>query len=113
LNIKRRSLATNLKWEDYFTQCLYRPFDTRAYFHHEDVVDRPRNEVMYHMLAGNNLGIGTTRAGEIGRGWEHTLCARNIIQHYTVSLKETNYLFPLYLYPASKRDTLFDIDVHS
>ncbi len=61
---KRRSLAANSKWVGYFTQCLYRPFDIRAYFHHEDVVELPRHEVMFHMMAGNNLGIATTRSIE-------------------------------------------------
>jgi predicted helicase len=36
---------------------------------------------------------------EIGGGWEHVFCSRAVIQHHTVSLKEVNYLFPLYLYP--------------
>jgi len=110
LNSTRRSLAANPEWERYFTQCLYRPFDTRAYFHHEDVVELPRHEIMRHMLAGKNIGIGTTRAVEIGRGWEHVLCSSHIIQNHTVSLKETNYLFPLYLYPDAKQQTLLDVD---
>ena len=85
LRTKRRSLAANAQWETRFTQCLYRPFDTRAYFHHEDVVELPRHEVMHHMLAGNNLGIATTRAVEIGRGWEHVLCSYSVNQQHTVS----------------------------
>lgn len=108
LNRKRRSLAANAQWTTYFTQCLYRPFDLRAYFHHEDVVELPRHEVMFHMMAGNNLAIATTRSIEIGRGWEHVWCSQNIIQHHTVSLKETNYLFPLYLYPDPNKQGLFD-----
>jgi len=63
---------------------------------------------MYHMLVGDNLGIATTREVEIGRGWEHVLCSSKIIQHHTVSLKETNYLFPLYLYPDPNKKGLFD-----
>jgi predicted helicase len=60
------------------------------------------------MMAGNNLGIATTRSIEIGRGWEHVWYSKNIIQHHTVSLKETNYLFPLYLYPDPHKKGLFD-----
>ena len=110
LNARRRSLAANPQWEASFTQCLYHPFDIRAYFHDENVVELPRHEVMQHMVTGNNLGIATTRNVEIGRGWEHVLCTKDVIQHHTVSLKETNYLFPLYLYPNPKKDTLFDAD---
>jgi predicted helicase len=53
------------------------------------------------MLAGNNLGISTTRSIEIGRGWEHVFCTSQIMQHHMVSLKEVNYLFPIYLYPEA------------
>jgi predicted helicase len=59
----------------------------------------PRAETMQHMTLGSNLAITTTRSIEIGRGWEHILCTAEMIQHHAVSLKEVNYLFPLYLYP--------------
>ena len=54
---------------------------------------------MNHMLAGSNLGLITTRSIEISKGWEHVLISKNLIQHHTVSNKEVNYLFPLYIYP--------------
>jgi len=57
---------------------------------------------MQHILAGENLALSTTRSIEIGRGWEHVFCSNLLIQHHTVSLKEVNYLFPLYLYPTEK-----------
>ena len=112
LKARRRSLAADSHWRSYFTRCLYRPFDIRAYFHSEDVVDRSRQEIMHHMLTGKNIALATTRSVEIGRGWEHVLCSNTIIQHHTVSLKETNYLFPLYLYPNphSVGRGLFDLD---
>ncbi len=81
---------------------LYRPFDVRHTYYTgrtRGFICMPRPEVMRHMLAGPNLAIGTTRSTEIGRGWEHLLCTRHMIQHHTVSIKEVNYLFPLYLYP--------------
>ena len=64
---------------------------------------------MRHMFTGENLGLCTTRSIEIGRGWEHVLCTRNLIQHHTVSLKEVNYLFPLYLYPKDA-DEIDDLE---
>jgi hypothetical protein len=51
------------------------------------------------MLKGKNIGLSTTRSIEIGRGWEHVFCSSQIIQHHTVSLKEVNYLLPLYVFP--------------
>ena len=61
------------------------------------------------MLAGKNFGLITTRSTEIERGWEHVFCTSHLIQHHTVSIKEVNYLFPLYLYATAKAD-LFDND---
>lgn len=91
-----RSL-NNIK--SYFHHCLYRPFDTRWLFYHNSLVRWPVKEFMNHMLTGRNIGICTTRSIEIGRGWEHVFCTSQIIQHHMVSIKEVNYLFPIYLYP--------------
>jgi predicted helicase len=59
---------------------------------------------MRNMLVGGNLGLSTARSIEIGRGWEHVFCSSVAIQHHTVSIKEVNYLFPLYLYDEVKVD---------
>lgn len=99
LSQKRRSLKSNKDWEKYFTQCLYRPFDWRAYYHHEDVVELPRNEVMRNFLQTNNLGFITSRNVEIERIYDQVLCTSNLINNHTLCLKEVNYVFPLYLYP--------------
>lgn len=82
------------------TSVLYRPFDIRFTYYTGQTrgfICMPRPEVMGHMLVGENLGLCGSRSVEIGR-WEHLFCSRSIIQHHTVSLKEVNYLFPLYLY---------------
>ncbi len=84
------------------TEILYRPFDHRFTYYTGKTRGfhcMPRREVMSHFLAGENLGLSTTRSVEIGRGWEHVFCSRQITQLHTVSLKEVNYLFPLYVYP--------------
>ena len=82
---------------------LYRPFDTRFTWYTGRAggfIVRPRPNVMRHMLAGENLGLSTTRSTEITGGWEHVFVSRILTQHHAVSLKEVNYLFPLYIYPA-------------
>ena len=82
---------------------LYRPFDTRSTYFTGTAggfICRPRTDVMRHMLAGPNLGLSTTRSIEIAGGWEHVFVTDGLTQHHTVSIKEVNYLFPLYLYPA-------------
>jgi len=91
---------------------LYRPFDNRFTYYtgiSRGLIGQPQKRVMTHMLVGRNLGIATTRSIEIGRGWEHVFCSTQMIQHHTVSIKEVNYLFPLYLYPSTPEgaDKLF------
>ncbi len=89
----------------YITRILYRPFDLRFIYYTAQTrgfICMPRPEVMRHMVQGTNVALSVTRGIETGRGWEHAFCARNLIQHHTVSLKEVNYLFPLYLYPAGE-----------
>ena len=81
---------------------LYRPFDRRFTYYtgnSRGFICRPRPEVMRHMLAGENIGLSTTRSTEIAEGWEHVFVSKDITQHHTVSLKEVNYLFPLYKLP--------------
>jgi predicted helicase len=103
----RDRLRAKSDWESDFTECLYRPFDVRHIYYSTDVLERPVYQIQQHMLLNHNLGISTTRSIEIGRGWEHIFCTSHIIQHHTVSLKEVNYLFPLYLYPTGKSTELF------
>lgn len=91
----------------YIKNILYRPFDSRSIFYHHSLVRWPVYNVMNHMTAGKNLGLCTTRQTEIKKNWEHMLCTSQMIQHHSVSLKEVNYLFPLYLYPT-ERQGLFD-----
>lgn len=94
--------------QDITKRILYRPFDRKFIVYAKQVITRPRTEVMRHMLAGKNLAIATTRSIEIGRGWEHVLCSEDLVQLHTVSLKEINYMFPLYLYPDPKQNGLFE-----
>lgn len=99
LNEKRKSLAGNQDWEKNFTKCLYRPFDIRDYYHHKDVVELPRNEVMIHIIDRKNLTLLTSSRLEILRSYDQVLCSDIAIQNHTLCLKEVNYIFPLYIYP--------------
>jgi len=91
--------------DDLIARILYRPFDVRyTYFtgKSQGFIWRPRTEVMKHMISGSNIGLSTTRSLEIQGDFEHVFVSNHIIQHHAVSLKEVNYLFPLYLYPSQE-----------
>jgi hypothetical protein len=83
-------------------QILYRPFDQRSIVYEPALLERARVNLMSHMLANSNLGLCASRGTEVRAGWTHVFCTNTIIQLHSVSLKEVNYLFPLYLYPNGK-----------
>ena len=93
-------------WDARITSILYRPFDVRETCYtgtSRGYHCMARQEVMRHFLRGDrNIGLSTTRSVEIRQSWTHILATRAIAQLHTVSLKEVNYLFPLYLYPDGK-----------
>ena len=101
----KRELADG-SWRQHIESILYRPFDVRSTVYDRNVAVHRRDRVMRHMLAGENVGLSTTRATEIAGGWEHVFAAKSLIQHHTVSLKEVNYLFPLYTYPTQAQKRL-------
>lgn len=51
--------ATDLR--SFVRRCLYRPFDWRWVFWADWMIDWPRNEIMRHMLGGDNLALITRR----------------------------------------------------
>jgi len=54
---KRRKIQGDSTWETKIVPCLYRPFDVRWLFYHSDAIDFGREEVMWHMLVGENLAL--------------------------------------------------------
>jgi len=94
----KRTLRTG-EWRKELVPILYRPFDQRWTVYSRYVAVHRRERVSRHMLCGDNIGLSIPRATEIKRGWEHVFCSRQVIQHHTVSLKEVNYICPLWLEP--------------
>ena len=81
----------------------YRPFDKRYTYYTGKANGfhcRPRAEVMQH-LAGDssNIALSTTRSVETG-DFTHVFAIQGLTTHHTVSIKEVNYAFPLWLLPA-------------
>ena len=85
------------KWREKIEPILYRPFDVRFTVYDRYVAVHRRERVSRHFLARRNIGLSIPRTCEIKREWEHAFCTRQLIQHHTVSLKEVNYLLPLWL----------------
>ena len=94
---KRQTMQHEAEWEEKIVRCLYRPFDIRWLFYHPDVIERPREDVMQHMM-GENVALVSPRRVELAGGWHHAFAAELPIEHVAVSLKTIDYVFPLYVY---------------
>jgi hypothetical protein len=77
---------------------LYRPMDRRFIVYSQQVVTRPREDVMRHMLAGPNIGLITTRSTK--DMWD-VYVTDSLSGHKTCSAYDINYIFPLYIYEHS------------
>lgn len=83
---------------------LYRPFDTRFIYYtgkNKGFIGQPAAAIMSHMNGMTNIGLMTTRKVEVG-SFGHVFCSRIMTESHSVSLKEVNYLFPLWLYLDGK-----------
>ncbi len=83
---------------------FYRPFDIRHTFYTGNSRGfhcMPRNEVMRHMLPGNNRAMHLCRQISL-QNWAHILVTNFITDDCYVSNKtsERGYTLPLYLYPS-------------
>ena len=106
--------------EKYLQPVLYRPFDVRyTYYTNKSrgFLAYPVYQLLKHMIVGENVGVVFSRNVEINRGWEHVHCSMLPINLHTVSIKEGNYIAPLYLYPTpenqknkGQRSKLFEED---
>ena len=110
----RNKLRSEKDWKSPVQKCLYRPFDYRYCYLSNIMMDWPRLQMMSQMYAPN-IALATTRSVEIQRGFEHVGCVTMPMDHHAVSLKESNFLFPLYIYPtgdvlsfAKERQANFD-----
>ncbi len=111
----RKTLREDDNWENHFYSVLYRPFDVRTIYYYDALIERSRKEVMRHMLAGENIGLGLSKRVEGNKPWQHAFISNLMTTHHSISLKEVNYLFPLYLYPDAapepQQGHLFDAPI--
>ena len=95
----REAVSKDDSWEEAITQILYRPFDIRWIFYHDKVIERPRKEVMHHMIK-ENLGLITRRQMLPNRPCNYVFVSDKMISDGVIRSdnKGGESLFPLYLY---------------
>ncbi len=85
----------------------YRPFDVRYTYYTGNSKGfhcMPRGEVMRHFIKGKNVALITSR---ITKDSFSVLCTKHITAHKSATLYDISYVFPLYLYPDTKKQ-IFD-----
>ena len=103
----RAALSKRLDRDKYFTQCLYRPFDLRAYYRHSDIVERPKEEVANHLFAGPNISLMWIRP--LAPTYNFSAIAGEHVPHQCAIGNKTagagaSYFAPLYLYPETETE---------
>ena len=99
LSKKRRAIQRDPYWRECFTNILYRPFDIRHIFYHQDAIDFGREEIMQHYLTGDNLGLVSVRQ-VAEEQFNHSLLTDTLVDTRVMfSSRGAGYTFPLYLYP--------------
>ncbi len=80
---------------------MYRPFDYRHTYYtnySRGFLAYPVFDVGRHMLQPN-VCLTTIRKADVLQDWSHALSVDGIMVHHALTIKEGNYIFPLYLYP--------------
>jgi len=99
----RRKLMDDNNWEKYFDKILYRPFDVRFIYYHPLLIERPRLDVMKHMMK-ENLAFMTMRQVSLDEDYTHFLVSEYIADNRAfLSSKGILQFFPLYLYDKPKK----------
>jgi hypothetical protein len=95
LDRARARLRSDPDWRSRFHRILVQPFDWRTVFYEEAVIERPRREIMRHMLPPGSLGLVAPRQHKEEPG---ALVADTLVGHKAVSAFDVNSVFPLYLH---------------
>lgn len=90
--------------ESNISKITYRPFDERNIFYEDNAVWRTVRKVMDHVRDRDNFSLGYNRTVEEKRDFTDVFVFEGMTQHHSLSLKEVNYLAPLYLYPDDTAD---------
>jgi len=102
-SLARKDIQEANKNPEFVQQINYRPFDKRYFYYtgkSKGVVGWPVPVVSFHLLHKDNLGFMTNKKVEVGE-FTHYIIYKGIVESHAVSMKEINYVFPLYLYPKS------------
>ncbi len=100
LEAAREAVRRDPDWRERYQQLLYRPFQLRHVFYADAMIERPRREVMRHLLEPDNLALIVPKQSKGDFG---ALVAEHPVGHKAVAAFDVNSVFPLFLYPPERQ----------
>lgn len=97
--VSAREALRNTDWRSSVKKIDYRPLDTRQVVYSDHILERSRSETIPQLFHETNFAISFNRKIDEDRPFSDIFVFRNSIQLHSLSLKESNYFAPLYLYP--------------
>jgi predicted helicase len=101
----REQLRKDRDWKRHFGKGLYRPFDERSCYFSTAVMDRPRRELLDHVVGKDNIVLCVSRIVKLD-SWQHALVSSAPPTAIALDINGS-YAFPLYLYEIPRGDDLF------
>ena len=103
----RKRIAAEGVRKDLCTPISYRPLDTRVIYFSPREIDRPRTEVMKHLLRPEtgNIALYTIRRFRRG-GWHHAFASTHLSAAVGIDIDPLS-VYPLYLLPDPEDDNPF------
>lgn len=99
----RQAIKNDPQWEKLIITCLYRPFDWRYCYFSNNIMDRPRRELINNVVGKDNLCLGLGRQGIAVNDpiWSLISVSNEPIDANIFRRGGVN-VFPLYIYPNTE-----------
>ncbi|HEY9701293.1 MAG TPA: type ISP restriction/modification enzyme, partial [Allocoleopsis sp.] len=99
----RKAIQKDPQWEKPIIDCLYRPFDQRSCYFSSLIMDRPRRELINHLMGKDNLCLGLGRQGiAVNDPIWSLISVSTIPVDANIFRRGGINIFPLYIYPNTQ-----------
>ncbi|MFN5997180.1 MAG: type ISP restriction/modification enzyme [Paracoccaceae bacterium] len=88
----------------------YRPFDLRSIVYTPIMIERERGEIFGHVLDRQNLCLSFNRKIDEQRPFSDTFVFEHATQLHALSIKESNYIAPIYLFDPVDQSRRINFD---
>ncbi|MEX0598963.1 MAG: type ISP restriction/modification enzyme, partial [Candidatus Paceibacterota bacterium] len=106
---KQRRLIKEEEITSLISKSAYRPFDEQYVTFDKAINDRPRTELIQHVIGKENISLLCSRQ-QAKLGYRHVFIANSPANDCVMSTtsREANQVFPLYLYPEKSTQQTLD-----